>query len=148
MIKFRKFSLSDLPEVMEIEKASFPATKAYPKRRFEKYYKKYPIGFIVAEKKREIIGYIVGQIKKDSAEIVSLAIKPAWRRKGVGTAFINYLIDHFKKNGYREIFLRTRTKNKFVISFYQNIGFKIIKIIKNYYRNGDDAYLMKKNLGE
>ena len=146
MIKLRRISLSDLDQMMEIEKASFPNREAWSKTYFEILYQKYPEGFIVAENRNEIIGYTIGLPRNDSAEIVSLAVSPDWRRKGIGTILTNSLIDHFKEKGLKEISLCVRTKNKKAISFYQKLGFKILKTIKNYYRNGDDAYSMKLSL--
>jgi len=29
---------------------------------------------------------------------------------------------------------------------YKKLGFRIIKIVKNYYRNGDNVYLMRKEI--
>ena len=146
MIKLRRFSLSDLDQMMEIEKASFPNREAWSRDYFESLYKIYPEGFIVAENNGKIIGYIIGQPKEDLAEIVSLAVGPDFRQKGIGTKLTNFLIEHFKEKGLKEISLCVRTKNKKGISFYQNLNFKILKKIKNYYRNGNDAYLMKKEV--
>lgn len=148
MIKLRKFSLSDLIQVMEVEKVSFPKSQAYPKSYFEKYHREYPQGFIVAEEKNKILGYTIGQLKDGTGEIISLAVKPAWRKKGVGRALTNFLINHSREKNIKEIFLHVRTKNKKGISFYQSLDFKILKTIKDYYQNGDDAYLMKKGLSK
>ena len=130
---------------MKIEKASFPDRDAYPKFLFENYYKQHPKGFIIAENNGEIIGYTIGRVKNDFGEIISLAVDPTWRQKGIGTELTNFLIKHFKEKGLKEISLCVRTKNKKAISFYQNLDFKILKTIKNYYRN-DDAFLMKKEI--
>ena len=146
MIKLRRFSLSDLDRVMEIEKASFPDREAWSRDYFESLYKIYPEGFIVAENNGKIIGYTIGRPKEDLAEIVSLAVDPTWRQKGVGAKLTNFLIEHFKEKGLKEISLCVRTKNKKAISFYQKLGFKILKTIKNYYRNGDDAFLMGRKI--
>lgn len=144
MIKLRKFSLSDLDQVMEIEKSSFLKRQVYSKSLFEKYYREYPEGFIVAENKGGIVGYTIGQPKNSSGEIISLAVDPNWRKKGVGTVLTNFLINHFREKNLKEIFLHVRTKNKAGISLYQDLNFKILKTIKHYYSNGDDAFLMKK----
>lgn len=147
MIRIRKFALSDLPKVMKIERVSFPYQENFPKFLFEKYYREYPNGFIVAENENEIRGYTIGRPKNGGAEIISLAVDSKWRRKGIGTKLTNFLIGHFKGRGLKEVFLHVRTKNKAGISFYQKLGFKILKTIKNYYRNGNDAYLMRKEMG-
>lgn len=145
MIKLRKFSLSDLNQVMEIERVSFPDREAYSRSYFEAFYKSYPEGFIIAEKEK-IIGYTIGRPRNGTAEIISLAVDPDWREKEIGTKLIGFLIEHFKKKGFKKISLRVRTENKTAISFYQNLDFKILKTIKNYYRNGDEAYLMKREI--
>lgn len=131
---------------MEIEKVSFPNRNAYPNSLFEKYYKECPEGFIVAESGGEIIGYIIGRQKNDQVKIISLAVKPDFRQKGIGKKLTNFLIHRFKKEGVKEISLNVRVKNKIGIAFYQKLGFKISKMIKNYYRNIDDAYSIKLSL--
>ena len=151
MIKLRRISLSDLDRVMEIEKASFPDREAWSKTYFEILYQKYPEGFIIAENNGKVIGYTIGRPQNRApaervAEIVSLAVDPTWRQKGVGAKLTNFLIEHFKEKGLKEISLCVRTKNKKGISFYQKLGFKILKTIKNYYRNGDDAFLMGRKI--
>lgn len=100
----------------------------------------------MAENKGEIIGYTVGKLKNGSGEIFSLAVAPAWRRKKIGTKLAKFLISHFKEKNIKEIFLHVRTKNKTGIAFYQKLGFQILKTIKNYYPNSQDAFLMKKEI--
>ena len=145
-LKLREFSLSDLTQVMEIEKASFPKSRAYPKSYFEKYYQKYPQGFVVTENQEEIAGYAIGQLENGVGKIISLAVSPLRRQKGTGTLLAKFLIEHFKKKGAKEVSLHARIENEEGISFYRNLGFKIIKTVKNYYQNGDDAYLMIKEI--
>jgi len=148
MIKLRRFSLSDLKEVIEIGGVSFLKRPPYPRSYFLTYYQKYPEGFIVAENRGEIIGYTIGQLKHPATvervgEFISLAVKPDFQKKGVGTKLTIFLINHFKEKGVKEVSLNVRVRNKIAISFYQNLGFKILKRVENYYRNGDDAYLMR-----
>ena len=146
MLKLRQFLLSDLDQILKIEEVSFPKRLAYPKLLFERYYRQYPEGMIVAESEGRIIGYTIGQLKRESAEIISLAVDPNWRGKGIGKKLTNFLLEHFKEKGTKKISLHVRTENEIAISFYKNLGFKILKTTKNYYQNGDDAFLMKKEI--
>jgi ribosomal-protein-alanine N-acetyltransferase len=147
MIKLRRFLLTDLEEVMKIEKVSFPNRETWSKANFERFYRKYPKGFIIAESKEKIIGYAIGELKNNiEGEIVSLAVAPGWRRRGVGKKLTNFLISHFKEKGVKEIFLHVRTKNKAAISFYKTFDFKILKTEKKYFQNGEDAYLMRREV--
>jgi len=147
MIKLRKFSLSDLEQIMEIEKISFPNRKLFSADYFRKFYQKSPEGFIVAEDKGKILGYAIGEVQKDCGKIISIAVYPIYRKKGIGKELANFLIEYFKKKNLKKISLHVRKNNLAAISFYKNLGFQILKTIKNYYQNGDDAYLMKRNLG-
>jgi len=132
---------------MEIEKISFPNRKLFSADYFRKFYQKSPEGFIVAEDKGKILGYAIGEVQKDCGKIISIAVHPAWHKKGIGKKLANFLIEHFKKENLKKISLHVRKNNLAAISFYQNLGFQILKTIKNCYQNGDDADLMSKNLG-
>jgi ribosomal-protein-alanine N-acetyltransferase len=147
MIKLRRFLPSDLEEVMKIEKLSFSNREAWSKDYFERFYREHPKEFIIAESKEKIIGYAMGEIKNTlGGKIVSLAVAPDWRRRKVGKKLTNFLISHLKEKGIKEISLHVRTKNKVAISFYKSFDFKILKTEKNYFQNGDDAYLMRKEI--
>ena len=132
---------------MEIEKVSFPNRKPFSEDYFGKLYQKYPEGFMVAEDKGKILGYAIGEVQKDCGKIISIAVYPIYRKKGIGKELANFLIEYFKKKNLKKISLQVRKNNLAAISFYKNLGFQILKTIKNYYQNGDDAYLMKRNLG-
>jgi ribosomal-protein-alanine N-acetyltransferase len=146
MIKLRRFSLSDLEQIIEIEKISFPKRKPFSEDYFKKLYQKSPGRIVVAEDKGKILGYIIGGVQKDCGKIISIAVHPLHRKRGIGKELVNFLIEHFKKNGLKKFLLLVRRDNLVAISFYKNLGFQISKIIKNYYRNGDDAFLMEREI--
>ncbi|MFH1181254.1 MAG: ribosomal protein S18-alanine N-acetyltransferase [bacterium] len=143
MIKIRKVKLADLEEVTKIRRASLPS--AWKKSSFQKMLVKYPAGFLVAENEKEIIGYIIGGIKEDSGLIISLAIKPAWRKKGIGANLLQNLLRIIGRDP-KKIFLHVRTWNKEAVDFYKSFKFKIAETTKGHYKNGDDAYLMEKEI--
>lgn len=130
---------------MEIGGFSFSESR-HSKNFFERYYKNPSAEFIIAEIGNEIVGYAIGEIKNNSGKFICLAVMPTWRQKGIGTNLVNFLLNFLKKRGAKEIFLNVRTKNKIAIPFYQDIGFKILKETKKYYRNGDNAYLMEREI--
>jgi ribosomal-protein-alanine N-acetyltransferase len=143
MTKLRKFEPSDLPEIVKLAKLSFPKNRILAKS-FERYYQSYPDGFIVSEELGELTGYIIGQVQNEIGQITSLAVRPAFREKGVGTELVEFLTQHFKKNSSRELFLHVRAENNIAISFFQNLDFRILNTIKKYYRKRDSAFLMGK----
>jgi len=145
MTKLRKFEPPDLSEIVKIAKISFPKNRIYSKS-FEKYYQSYSDGFIVSEEMGEVTGYAVGQLKNQIGEIISLAVKPNFRQKGVGAELVKSLSNHFKVFGLKELLLYVRTDNQVAVSFFHNLDFRILKTTKNYYQNRNDAFLMGKTI--
>jgi ribosomal-protein-alanine N-acetyltransferase len=141
-----RFDPISLNEILEIEKNAFEKKEAFPKEYFLELSKKWPEGFLVAKLGGEIVGYAVGEKDKDSGLIVSVAVKKEWRRRGIGRKLIEKLLENFKKEGMKIVFLHVREENRDAINFYQALGFKIIELVENYYSNGENAYLMEKSL--
>jgi ribosomal-protein-alanine N-acetyltransferase len=141
-----KFDQSNLNGILEIEKNAFEKKEVFPKEYLLELSKKWPEGFLVAKLDREVVGYAIGEKNKDSGLIISVAVKKEWRKRGIGRRLVEKLLENFKKEGMKIVFLHVREENKEAINFYQALGFKIIELVENYYSNGENAYLMEKSL--
>ncbi len=146
-LSIEKFNPLNLNEILEIERNAFEKKETFPKEYFLEVFKKWPEGFLVAKINKEIVGYAIGEKNENSGLIISVAVKKEWRRKGIGRKLIEKLLENFKKEGMKMIFLHVREENKEAINFYQALGFKIIELVDNYYSNGENAYLMERTLG-
>lgn len=100
----------------------------------------------------KIIGYILGKIDKDkdNYHILSFGIDKEYRRKGLGSLLIKEAIKKFTGKVHT-MSLYVHTENKTALQFYENTGFKIIELIKDYYQGSlntisQDAYFMQKRL--
>jgi ribosomal-protein-alanine N-acetyltransferase len=142
-IQLRKFTLSDLDRISEIERSSF-TDDAYSKTRFESLYRKHPDDFIVAELEGKIVGYIIAYDSGGFGDFDSVAVDPKYRGFGIGCLLVNYMLDRFKQKGLKRASLEVRTTNKTAISFYQKLGFKITKTITGFYRGSGNAYRMER----
>ncbi len=139
--RVRKASKEDLEKIYEIERRSFPYP--YSPWDFSYFLNREPQNFLVWETEGEIVGYIVGNCQKDKLTIISIAVLPEFRRRGIGTALIKELI---RKNtgSVRKVELQVRISNLPAISLYQKLGFTLIRRLPFYYRDGEDAYLFQK----
>ncbi|MEM4138682.1 MAG: GNAT family N-acetyltransferase, partial [Sulfolobaceae archaeon] len=45
-----------------------------------------------------------------------------------------------------EVFLEVRVSNVPAISLYKKLGFREVKVLRYYYADGEDAYLMAREL--
>lgn len=142
----RMASIRDLDQIVEVEKLSF--IDPYSRRFLAVLILSAPI-FIVVEYGKKIVGYICATVEKDDVlygHIISIAVHPSYRRKGIGSALLLRTIENLKKMGVKMVYLECRVSNRAAIKFYEKHGFRIIKRVPSYYRDGEDAYVMMRNI--
>ncbi len=137
----RSFELSDLDRIVEIEQQSFPKSP-YPDSAFLHLYCLHPKCFLVyvgpskEKKEGEIFGYLV--IAEDG-HLISLAVHPRHRRKGVATA----LIEKTKRIlPGKKLWAEVRQTNEGARVFYEKLGFQTVGTLFNYY-GGEDALVVQ-----
>jgi ribosomal-protein-alanine N-acetyltransferase len=139
----RRCSLSDLDEVEKIEMASF--SKPFSHYMFYFLLQNYPEGFIVVDDGGRITGYIVYSVSGGKGSIVSIAVLPDYRRRGIGQMLVDYAVDDLRKK-VQYLELQVSVSNFAAINFYKKNNFVLVETISQYYPDGGDAYLMRKNL--
>ncbi|MHC1567909.1 MAG: ribosomal protein S18-alanine N-acetyltransferase [Candidatus Syntropharchaeia archaeon] len=144
MLVIRPFKRKDFRVVLEIEKRSF--LDGDPLLYME-LYELYPDGFLVAEVDGRIVGFIIAILTMDGeGRIFSIAVDEGYRRKGIGTALLNSAFEILKEKGVDSVRLEVRVTNHPAQSLYRKLGFVDVGFIPNYYRNGEDAIVMRKKL--
>jgi len=126
-----------------VKLASETLPENYDPRIFNYFYETFPDGIWVAEKLNKLIGFIIGvKTGEEKGRILMLSVAEKNRRQNIGTALLKNLINELIKHNVRYIELEVRTDNKKAVQFYQKQGFRIVDTIKNFYQNGENAYLM------
>ena len=151
----RKFVPDDLQSVMQINRVCLPEN--YTDFFFIDLHQRFPETFIVAEENGKIVGYIMcrievglsnlglgGLIRK--GHVVSIAVMPQSRRKGVAQAVINRALEGMRYYKAKQCFLEVRVTNDAGISLYKKLGFEVTRTSNGYYSDGEDAYVMTKRL--
>lgn len=136
-IRIVEFELRHLEKICEIENSSFP--EPFSDRYLEELGKLYSDTFLIAESNYEAIGYIVAKIDCSRAHILSIAVENNWKRKRIGFILLQMLIIRLKSKRINEIILEVEKNNIPAKTLYERLGFKVVKKIKNYYLNGEDA---------
>lgn len=129
----RTFGAGDIHRIMEIERQAFPKGR-YPKELILDYARRHPDTFIVLEVENELAGYM---IYDRGGHIFSMAVKPSFRRKGLGSI----MFTHARQRAGDKLWLEVRSKNTGAIRFYENMGMRIMGKVPRYYET-DDALLM------
>jgi ribosomal-protein-alanine N-acetyltransferase len=152
----RKALMEDLPAVISINWAALP--EHYSDSFFEERLREAPETFLVAEDEASnIIGYIMCRIEYGfshtkryglarKGHIVSVAVLEGHRHFGVGRATIEEALKGMKERGCTETYLEVRVSNDPAIDLYKKLGFQIVTTHAGYYRDGEGAYLMSKQL--
>jgi ribosomal-protein-alanine N-acetyltransferase len=135
----REMKLSDLQEVMKIERESF--CEPWSRSAFIELIKSKDAISVVYDEDGVVVGYGIA-IENNYLHIVNLAVKKEWRRRGIGSMLLSYLIDY----AYKRALLEVRISNEEAIAFYEKLGFKKIDITERYYSNGESALIMEKKL--
>ncbi len=143
-MRIRLIKADDIHQVISIEHESFQ--HPYPADVVTFLYEKYGDTFLVAEQGGTVLGYIAGITSWKEGHIVSLAVLPSWRNKGIATELVEELCNVFRNHSKRRVKLEVRVNNRAAINLYGKLGFEKQRIVKNYYENGEDAVMMKKRL--
>jgi len=150
----REFKPEDLDAVVKINRICLPEN--YPPSFFLEHYYENPKIFLVAEINGNIIGYNMCRLEfglsniserlVKKGHIISIAVMEEFRRRGIGSKLIEEALKRLKECGASEVYLEVRISNYPAITLYRKMGFKAVRIIEGYYRDGEGAYLMVKEL--
>lgn len=95
-----------------------------------------------------VLGYTVGLLAADEAEVLNIAVDPPARGKGVGAALLEGMLEELRRAGARSVFLEVRRSNEAAIRLYRRSGFEILGARPDYYRQPrEDALTMGRFLG-
>ncbi len=94
----------------------------------------------VAYEGAKTIGFIAYEDKRDSVEIISLAVVPEYQKKGIGKLLLTHILGILKK---RKTHLVTHPRNTPAIILYLKLGFEIYGLKENYYGDGQPRLLLK-----
>jgi [ribosomal protein S18]-alanine N-acetyltransferase len=141
-VAIRTVRFEDIPSLMEIEVQATPKTPLTLNLLLG-YAVRFGETFAVLEVGKNIAGYIIFD---HDGHLLSIAVKPVYRRRGFGTMLVFHALNRTRKT----IWLEVRSKNIGAIEFYKKLKFSIAGRVKRYYGD-DDALMMvwdKKKTGD
>ena len=114
----------------------------------------------MAEKDGVIIGYVLCRIESGfsgmslktlgiakKGHIISIAVLPENRNIGVGYALVDEALRAMSASyEAKSCYLEVRVSNDVALSLYKRTGFEVERTIREYYSDGEDAYIMSKKI--
>jgi ribosomal protein S18 acetylase RimI-like enzyme len=142
-IKLSQASWRDFSQVMNVEKKCFPldvwpmldilGVLSFP------WYTK-----IKAEEGEKLVGFIAGEIKKNTEGWIStIGVLPEFQKLGIGKQLLEACE---KELNMPNIKLSVRESNHSAISFYNGLGYMTVGKWKKYYKGGEDGTIMQKQI--
>ncbi len=84
-------------------------------------------------------GFALGRIAGPEVELLTLAVKPDQRRRGIATGLMQDFIGQAKNKDASEAFLEVAQDNDAAIALYRRFGFVEVGSRKDYYANARGA---------
>jgi ribosomal-protein-alanine N-acetyltransferase len=137
----------ELPDLLALEKLCFKE-ETFHKKQLEYLLLKAKSLVLVASADDKIIGSMIVLLRENilQARVYSLNVHPSYRRMGIGKLLMDTALGSLKERGFRKFTLEAGINNTAARRLYESKGFSVDKILKNYYKNGDDALHFTKNL--
>ncbi len=142
----------ELLTVMEINRICLPENYSYS--FFYTIYRSNSDAFLVAEVDKAIVGYVMCRVEwgiskieslrlRKLGHIVSIAVLPEYRGRGIGRQLLERTLQVLRDvYSCDEAYLEVRVSNTAAINLYYSLGYKVVKVAKHYYIDGEDAYVM------
>ncbi len=84
-----------------------------------------------------LVGFILGNIAADEAEILSVGVAPEWQRRGIGRRMVEGLVRAARRAEVKRVFLEVASDNHAAGALYTGMGFVPAGGRKGYYKRAD-----------
>jgi len=138
-LRIRQFKADDIAAISQIEHLCF--RDPFPSYFLSQLADANPDTFLVAVIGDKIVGYAVIDKWPDQDHLVSIAVIPESRMKGVGQSMLDHLIGRLDSGSLK---LEVRRSNSAALELYRKNGFIQTGVAHSYYPDGEDAIQMQK----
>jgi [ribosomal protein S18]-alanine N-acetyltransferase len=144
--EIRRLTYSDLPQIIAIERRSFPTPWSLAMFVLE-LSKPGGICLVARDADTRITGYLVCSRYDKVWHVMNVSVDPGVRRQGIATALLARLFERVG-DPHAQYTLEVRPSNAAAIALYQRHGFKTGGRRHRYYQdNGEDAVIMWRTPG-
>jgi ribosomal-protein-alanine N-acetyltransferase len=95
----------------------------------------------------KLIGFILSRLAAGEAEILSVAIAPGWRGRGISRQLLDVHLRRLAGIGVRTVFLEVGEQNAPACRLYRRAGFQEVGRRQGYYDGGATALVLRRDLG-
>jgi ribosomal-protein-alanine N-acetyltransferase len=141
----REMKLEDVPHVAAIEQLCFSAP--WNENMIISSWESRLSCWLIAEIDGCVAGYVGSEAVLDSADMMNIAVAPAYRKRGIAEALIKALVEHLQQRDILFLLLEVRVSNAPAIALYNKLCFEQVGRRPRYYTNPrEDALILRKEL--
>ncbi|MCV7383524.1 tRNA (adenosine(37)-N6)-threonylcarbamoyltransferase complex dimerization subunit type 1 TsaB [Mycolicibacter longobardus] len=136
---------ADAPRCADLEAQLFGSDDPWPAEAFSRAIGARDHHYVAARIGGTLVGYggiaRLGRNPPFEFEVHTIGVEPAHQGRGIGRRLLTDLLE-YADGGV--VHLEVRTDNAPAIALYRDVGFVEVGLRKRYYRNGADAYTMRR----
>ena len=140
---FLPLTIECVDQVVDLQNSCFP--DGWSKQSLLDGLNSANLNGITAFENDELLGFITYSVNQDFAELNDILVAPKARRKGIANALMGEFIS-LLKGQTQKIFLEVRASNESAQALYFKWGFCKLSTRKKYYKDGEDALVLQKEL--
>jgi ribosomal-protein-alanine N-acetyltransferase len=95
----------------------------------------------------KLIAFIMSRLAVGEAEILSVAIAPAWRGRGLSRQLLDLHLRRLAGLGIRAVYLEVGEHNTPACQLYRRAGFNEVGRRQGYYEDGATALVLRRDFG-
>lgn len=141
----REWTMEDLDGIAALEAECF--SDPWSRRMLADSFLSGQFYGVLLEEDGAIVAYGGVGVVFEDAEIQLIAVSEMYRRCGRGRMILENLLAEAKKRGAKRAFLEVRVSNASAQMLYLKCGFTGLYCRTRYYFDGEDAIVMKRELG-
>ena len=144
----RPARLGDLDAIAALEQSVFPGDRL-SRRSLRAFLQSSRKPLLVAFCEGRLAGYALVVLRQGSksARLYSIAVDPAFGRRGIGRALLRACEQYARQHGRQALRLEVRADNAAALALYQRLDYRRFGQHENYYDDGAAALRLEKPLG-
>ena len=141
-LRLREFRPGDLEAAYGLDQVCFEPGIAYSRSELRGFLARAGSVALIAEDGATLAGFAIGHRRGPKGHVVTIDIAPGFRRRGAGKLLLAELLRRLEDEGAGTIRLEVDARNAGAIRFYEQMGFRATRALKDYYDEGIDGLEM------
>jgi len=101
---------------------------------------------LIASREGVMAGFAIMRFGDHQAHLFLLAVRPDFRRTGIGRSMMEWLEKSCRTAGIQAIRLEVRASNRAALRFYGQLGYRFLGQVAGYYDRREAAVIMAHSL--